>query len=853
MVFLLSSRMSGMRKNSIFQYTFVFLCAFYGAAPAWSVTNSDANKDYYAVLGVSPKATQKDIKKAYGRLAMKYHPDRHTGASEETIEENKKKFNEANDAYEVLRDPKTRAEYDKARMRGKEFNFQGQRRATPDIHLEGFVEIKMKFQPVVEDPYRVLGLEEDSSDRLIKRRYEKLRDEIAQDIEKKFQKEKKGLNAVEEEFSRLRELYSAYRILSNPEWRTQYHRDGTISIEGRGFLFVDRANQEEFRMFESKRGEAFYDLEGNGEFVRETILYPDESRETFLRAHIKTSGEVFTLIAREAMELPKRLNSPTSSAASSFEQLRRQLKEIRQRVNNQWSRMQSRPGRQHSQTSTRSLDSFKPSKMDWKSLERLFPYTETDTSAFKLTSSLRRLPAESFNFFVGLGAFMFIKTSFDSVQYDGVQVDPQWGQTLMTQMSSPVGLMSLASFILAAGQMNKLLASQINWLYKDMNQYKAAVRSKVAAANAFTPEHAESIRKFEKRMGGVIKTIRWSRTAFALSAGMMVSTAMHEFFADPNIKGCWKGLQDKEARSYNFMEMCDKAYTEWVSVVRTLITTPFAAVAFRYANSKNWSASQRRIFKASTVVAAVMFISWGLTDWGKMREWLPDMVGMVLAGYSATMVTSAAGFGWRNRDKIGQFTRNQWRNRFGRSQIVSGATADQWNSFGGSSTSSEGPDGPKWKQRLDKFLNSKVGRVASKLRFANWPTWVVQGTLSVPHLIAFFGLEHYVFRPYITLPLKNYNSASDILDSQVKINSHINRDAGQIHDDTSSVNSDVQSQWFDFWEGKPEPDCSLSNPQEMGIVEIFGDLIAEAEKFNLDCPILKACYLRMKIYKENLN
>ena len=30
-------------------------------------------------------------------------------------------------------------------------------------------------------------------------------------------------------------------------------------------------------------------------------------------------------------------------------------------------------------------------------------------------------------------------------------------------------------------------------------------------------------------------------------------------------------------------------------------------------------------------------------------------------------------------------------------------------------------------------------------------------------------------------------------------------------------------------------------------------IIAEAEKFNLDCPILKACYLRMKIYKENLN
>ena len=35
--------------------------------------------------------------------------------------------------------------------------------------------------------------------------------------------------------------------------------------------------------------------------------------------------------------------------------------------------------------------------------------------------------------------------------------------------------------------------------------------------------------------------------------------------------------------------------------------------------------------------------------------------------------------------------------------------------------------------------------------------------------------------------------------------------------------------------------------------EIFGELITEAEKFNLDSPILKACYLKMKIYKENLN
>ncbi|QMW16597.1 molecular chaperone DnaJ [Pseudoalteromonas sp. MT33b] len=66
-----------------------------------------SKSDYYEVLGVSKDASERDIKKAYKRLAMKYHPDRTAGDKElET------KFKEVKEAYEVLTDDQKRQMYD---------------------------------------------------------------------------------------------------------------------------------------------------------------------------------------------------------------------------------------------------------------------------------------------------------------------------------------------------------------------------------------------------------------------------------------------------------------------------------------------------------------------------------------------------------------------------------------------------------------------------------------------------------------------------------------------------------------------------------------------------------------------
>ena len=79
-----------------------------------------AKRDYYEILGVERSADEREIKKAYKRLAMKFHPDRNPDNPE-----SEEKFKEAKEAYEILSDAQKRAAYDKFGHAGVDPNQAG--------------------------------------------------------------------------------------------------------------------------------------------------------------------------------------------------------------------------------------------------------------------------------------------------------------------------------------------------------------------------------------------------------------------------------------------------------------------------------------------------------------------------------------------------------------------------------------------------------------------------------------------------------------------------------------------------------------------------------------------------------
>ena len=98
-----------------------------------------AYKDYYRTLGIDKQATEKDIKKAYRKLATEFHPDKTKGnkAKEE-------KFKEISEAYQVLGNPEKRKQYDALGSDWEQFQQSGS-------SFEDFMEMKRRYRQQTQD------------------------------------------------------------------------------------------------------------------------------------------------------------------------------------------------------------------------------------------------------------------------------------------------------------------------------------------------------------------------------------------------------------------------------------------------------------------------------------------------------------------------------------------------------------------------------------------------------------------------------------------------------------------------------------------------------------------------------
>ncbi|MDX6750600.1 molecular chaperone DnaJ [Geminicoccaceae bacterium 1502E] len=95
-----------------------------------------AKRDYYETLGVARTATEADLKRAYRQMALKYHPDRNPGDAAAEA-----KFKEANEAYEVLKDPQKRAAYDQFGHQAFEAGMGGGRGGQAGFDFSSFADV----------------------------------------------------------------------------------------------------------------------------------------------------------------------------------------------------------------------------------------------------------------------------------------------------------------------------------------------------------------------------------------------------------------------------------------------------------------------------------------------------------------------------------------------------------------------------------------------------------------------------------------------------------------------------------------------------------------------------------------
>ncbi|ETZ07697.1 chaperone protein DnaJ [Holospora obtusa F1] len=107
--------------------------------------------DYYKVLGVPSNASIQDIKKAYRKLALKYHPDQHQNSSSAEKQKAEKIFKEVTEAYEVLGDEKKRRMYDQM---GPDAFRQS---SSGGGGFEGFSEAGFDFSSIFEDFFSNFG------------------------------------------------------------------------------------------------------------------------------------------------------------------------------------------------------------------------------------------------------------------------------------------------------------------------------------------------------------------------------------------------------------------------------------------------------------------------------------------------------------------------------------------------------------------------------------------------------------------------------------------------------------------------------------------------------------------------
>ena len=516
----------------------------------WASTSYASETDYYEVLGVQKNATHEEIKQAARRLAQKHHPDRHPEENRPAAE---KRFKQINEAYETLKDHEKRAAYD-ASQEGKTYE---PLRADNIKNISTPKNSVFKIE-VSPDLYERLELSLRTADiNKIKKQFKKLSDplisEIENDIKKIKSEERRGEGDIKTE--KLRKLYEAFLILSHPATQESYNqsireaRGGAdkleVMIQGKT-IEIETIKGQKHTLFEFNGRPYFLD----GQSLKPHLIAENRSfsdyipglRKIFGTNHINLPTQI-EFIAKRAVgwrvesidiaQIETTLKTPQEETTKNKKSSLSQSKEV--------------------------LSPEKLSRISPKEVQGIISAfnNPNSLSPYKTKEILKRFPREALMFYAAIGATMITQDIFwNGFVNESQSADPDYLPTFVEQFTSPVGILSFFSFVVAAGKMNGSIERSLNKILELNNRYNSQLR------NGVTPKNFDRYLKTSRSYLGV--ALKGMRMPLTLTAGMFVSNLIHEVAVDEHLKTCTKGFLSKGTRTKgDYLEHCQLAYMTW--------------------------------------------------------------------------------------------------------------------------------------------------------------------------------------------------------------------------------------------------------------------------------------------------
>ena len=525
----------------------------------FSLSSWTAEKDYYEILEVSKTASQEEIKKAYKKQAMKWHPDKHK--TETAGKQAHEKMTEINKAYDVLKDPQKRQRYDQ--FGHKNFTSSPQQQ-TADFYSSAFKDI---FNKTAQSPQRAVSekslqlfkqlLFESSKDKkdlalmdsILKRILEefrissfttaglnkstadkKLRERILNHLSPYLQESKSIIDSNETNIKK-EELFKQNLRAFITEVENKYRVEGITAQERRAvelfyqFSFFNQ-NLNEF-LEKQKRKRELLDKEQTEKITKEE----KKELELLQRKELKDL-RVFKKIL-SALGLPGQTHQELL--------LRNYLDALKQSLFNE--KFSEKPLLAHdSKLAQRSFDmedkeilkALRKVKSNFDSMH--YENLKTMSNPFKLRF-LKNFPGQFIVFQAAIGASLY-RQSLTDPNFYGAERNPELLSETMKHSLTPSGAVSFFIFVAVAQQMGYRLYGLGRWM------------------------DGKSLKKLPLN-GKIARTIA---PGAGLGLGFFVSAVFDELLHDPYLGSCIKSLY-KEAPSESVIRShsadCESFYNNW--------------------------------------------------------------------------------------------------------------------------------------------------------------------------------------------------------------------------------------------------------------------------------------------------